>query len=94
MAPLHKMIMLFVAQILLLVSLVNSIPMPQDLEATTEDAVAAAASSNYWVANIKRQGLVAFGNGTDYKVFRNVQDFGAKGMSISTRRDASITNKN
>ncbi|PLB48329.1 exo-beta-1,3-glucanase Exg0 [Aspergillus steynii IBT 23096] len=69
--------MLFVAQILLLVSLVSAIPMPQDLEATTE--VAAAASSNYWVANVKRQGVVAFGNGTDYKVFRNVKDFGAKG---------------
>lgn len=78
MASFHKATMLFVAQILLLVGLVNAFPMPQELEATAE--VATAASSNYWVANIKRQGLVAFGNGTDYKVFRNVQDFGAKGM--------------
>ncbi|KAK1148572.1 hypothetical protein N8T08_009579 [Aspergillus melleus] len=77
MASLYKATMLFVAQILLLVSLVNAIPMPQELEATTQ--VAAAASSNYWVASIKRQGVVAFGNGTDYQVFRNVQDFGAKG---------------
>lgn len=73
--------MLLIAQLLLLVGLASAVPMPEGLEATTE--VAAAASSNFWVANIKRQGLVAFGNGADYKVFRNVRDFGAKGMWYS-----------
>lgn len=38
------------------------------------------AQSNYWVANIKRQGSVAFSpNSTTYPVFRNVRDYGAKG---------------
>lgn len=33
----------------------------------------------YWVAGVKHQGLVAFGNSTEYQVFRNVKEFGAKG---------------
>ncbi|KAF2104320.1 glucan 1,3-beta-glucosidase [Rhizodiscina lignyota] len=37
------------------------------------------ASSSYWLANIKRQGTVAFGSDASYKVFRNVKDYGAKG---------------
>ncbi|KAJ9136814.1 Pectin lyase-like protein [Pleurostoma richardsiae] len=37
-----------------------------------------AASSSYWVASITRQGTAAFG-ATDYKVFRNVKDYGAVG---------------
>ena len=32
-----------------------------------------AAQSNYWLANIQRQGVVAFGNDTRYPVFRNVK---------------------
>lgn len=39
----------------------------------------AAADSSYWVASITRQGTVAYGGAADYQVFRNVQDFGAKG---------------
>lgn len=35
-------------------------------------------TSNYWVANIPRQGKIAFGNQT-YQIFRNVKAFGAKG---------------
>ena len=37
-----------------------------------------AASSSYWLASIERQGISAFGDAT-YKIYRNVQDFGAKG---------------
>lgn len=40
----------------------------------------ASSSSGFWMANIKRQGTVAFGNATDYQIFRNVHDFGATGM--------------
>jgi hypothetical protein len=41
----------------------------------------ALATSNWWVANIARQGSVPYGlpNVTDYTVFRNVKDFGAVG---------------
>ena len=38
-----------------------------------------AASSNYWVANIQRQGAVAFGD-SGFQIYRNVMDFGAKGL--------------
>lgn len=38
-----------------------------------------ATSSSYWVANIDRQGTVPFGNNTQFKVFRNVMDYGATG---------------
>ncbi|KAK3082229.1 hypothetical protein LTS18_010646 [Coniosporium uncinatum] len=38
----------------------------------------AAAESGYWLANIKRQGTVAYGD-SGFKVFRNVKDYGAKG---------------
>lgn len=38
----------------------------------------AATSSSYWLANIKRQGIVAFGD-SSFKIYRNVQDYGAKG---------------
>lgn len=42
------------------------------------DAVGAAASS-WWMSTITRQGTVAFGNQANYKVFRSVKDYGAKG---------------
>ncbi|CAF9937605.1 MAG: hypothetical protein HETSPECPRED_000586 [Heterodermia speciosa] len=42
----------------------------------------AATSSSYWLANIKRQGTVAFGDSA-FKIYRNVQDYGAKGDGIS-----------
>lgn len=45
-------------------------------------ALVARDASDYWVAGVKHQGIVAFGNGTEYQVFRNVKDFGAKGMLL------------
>lgn len=41
-----------------------------------------AVTSSYWLSSIQRQGTVAFGD-SSFKVFRNVQDFGAVGMSSS-----------
>jgi len=38
-----------------------------------------ANSSSYWVANINRQGTVAYGKNANYQIYRNVKDFGAKG---------------
>jgi hypothetical protein len=32
------------------------------------------AQSSYWLANIQRQGVVAFGNDSSYPVFRNVKE--------------------
>ncbi|KNG86511.1 exo-beta-1,3-glucanase Exg0 [Aspergillus nomiae NRRL 13137] len=81
MASLHTTIMLFLAHVLLLLGLpaglVDAVPLGQETGITTN--LAARAGSDYWVGTIKRQGAVAFGNGTDYQVYRNVKDFGAKG---------------
>lgn len=50
-------------------------------------AIASNSTSNstrlaqYWLENIKHQGLSPFNpNASTYQVFRNVKDFGAKGM--------------
>ncbi|KAE8385789.1 hypothetical protein ETB97_001033 [Aspergillus alliaceus] len=81
MAALHTTIMLFLAHVLLLLGLpaglVNAVPVGQDTDVTSY--ITPRAASGYWVGTIKRQGAVAFGNGTDYQIYRNVKDFGAKG---------------
>ena len=46
-------------------------------------ASTAATSSSYWLANIKRQGTVAFGD-SSFKIYRNVKDYGAKGVISNT----------
>ncbi|MCJ1436590.1 hypothetical protein MMC27_005970 [Xylographa pallens] len=59
--------------LLLLVSPVAFVTARPTLQSAT------STSSQYWVANIARQGSVAFGNDTSYAIFRNVMEFGAKG---------------
>ncbi|KAG6009208.1 hypothetical protein E4U21_003061 [Claviceps maximensis] len=39
-------------------------------------------NSNWWMASISRQGKPAFG-GSNFKVFRNVKDYGAKGDGVT-----------
>lgn len=70
---------LLLGQILLvlvgLFSPAAAVPTPQ-----SQTPNPATQASNYWVSSIKRQGIAPFnGGGADYKVFRNVKDFGAKG---------------
>lgn len=48
---------------------------------------AAAASSSYWIANIARNGKVAYGS-SDFQIFRNVKDFGATGDGSTDDTDA------
>ncbi|KAK2616513.1 hypothetical protein QQS21_000556 [Conoideocrella luteorostrata] len=44
--------------------------------------VADNSNSNWWMSSIQRQGKPAFG-GANYKVYRNVKDYGAKGDGSS-----------
>ncbi|CAI7573364.1 unnamed protein product [Penicillium discolor] len=86
MAVLQTSIAIFIAHIFLLLglpaSLVAAVPVAvpvspvNNVLATTQKTTAA---SSYWVADIERQGVVPFAKSTDYKIFRNVKDYGAKG---------------
>lgn len=89
MAVLQTSIAIFIAHILLLLglpaSLVAAVPVAvlvspvNNVLATTQKTTAA---SSYWVADVERQGVVPFAKSTDYKIFRNVKDYGAKGQSF------------
>ncbi|KAJ5126830.1 hypothetical protein N7448_007609 [Penicillium atrosanguineum] len=80
MANFQSSILVFVAHIILLLglptALVGAVPVTPN---TRELAISGRSSSTYWVGDIKRQGTAPFGHGSDYKVYRNVMDFGAKG---------------
>lgn len=77
--------MMFLAHFILILglptALVGAVPVTP---VTNELQVSASkqASSGYWVGDVKRQGVAAFNENADYKVFRNVKEFGAKGMFI------------
>jgi glucan 1,3-beta-glucosidase len=90
MAVLQSSIAIFVAHIFLLLGLPAALvgavpvtvpvtPVKNVLQVATNRKTPAASS--YWVANVKRQGTVPFVKSADYKVFRNVMDFGATGKS-------------
>ncbi|KAJ9487235.1 hypothetical protein VN97_g6079 [Penicillium thymicola] len=86
MAVLQTSIAIFIAHIFLLLGLpaclVAAVPVAvpvspvNNVLATTQKTTAA---SSYWVADVERQGVVPFAKSPDYKIFRNVKDYGAKG---------------
>ncbi len=53
-------------------SLVGAVPTPQA-------GAPSAAADGYWLASIPRNGKVAYGD-SSFQIYRNVKDFGAKGM--------------
>lgn len=59
------------------------------LSSSTNDAaetpiVTAPGDDSYWLEDITHQGVAAFNpNPSGYKVFRNVKEYGARGMLIT-----------
>lgn len=55
---------------------------------------AVAADSTWWFSSITRQGTVAYSGATDFKVFRNVKDYGAVGDGITSypKKNYSVAN--
>ena len=60
------------------------------LSSSTDDAaaktpiVAAPDDESYWMADITHQGVAAFNpNPSGYRVFRNVKEYGARGMFLT-----------
>ncbi|KAI0814551.1 glycoside hydrolase family 55 protein [Xylaria sp. FL0064] len=49
---------------------------------------AAAVSGTYWMGSLARKGTVPWGNDPEYKVFRNVLDYGAIGDGITDDTNA------
>jgi hypothetical protein len=88
MAVLQTSLAIFIAHIILLLglpaSLVAAAPVAVPISPVNNVLVATEkrSASSYWVANVERQGIVPFAKSPDYKIFRNVKDYGAKGQSI------------
>ena len=55
------------------------LPAPSTTPATYSNST--QSSNVYWLSSIARQGSVAFGGSSSYKVYRSVKDYGAKGAS-------------
>lgn len=62
-------------------------------QAPETTSIAAPGDTSYWLADIKHQGVAAFNpNPSGYKVFRNVKDYGAKGiLPLSPIEETSLT---
>jgi hypothetical protein len=64
---------------LLALSAIGSIALASPLAPRNETLEAEARASDWWFGNIERTGRVPFGSNSNYPVFRNVKDYGARG---------------
>ncbi|KAL1610419.1 hypothetical protein SLS60_002086 [Paraconiothyrium brasiliense] len=57
-------------------------PIGHDASSAAEAHLEERQASSYWLETIQKQGRAAFNaNPAAYKVFRNVKDYGAKGIT-------------
>lgn len=75
-----RLALLSASACLLLASFVSGLGTSCSAPLTTGQA---APGEPYWLQNITHQGTSAFNPNTTYQVFRNVQDFGAKGDGVT-----------
>ncbi|KAG6036344.1 hypothetical protein E4U41_005736 [Claviceps citrina] len=59
---------------------ISAAPGPAIQQGGSSEAI--ATGSNWWLANVAKQGKPAFGS-ADFKVYRNVKDYGAKGDGMT-----------
>lgn len=55
----------------------------KSINSTLTPYSSASCTSEYWLADIKHQGIAPFQNDTGYQIFRNVKDYGAIGDGIT-----------
>lgn len=60
---------------------VDELVLATPANSTMHEWLSAEADAPYWLESIAHQGVAAFNPNLSYKVFRNVKDYGAKGMS-------------
>jgi hypothetical protein len=60
----------------------QSNPYPKSPTSTSPPSASQTPSCSYWLEDIKHQGISALNSNTNYTVFRNVKNYGAKGVNI------------
>lgn len=85
MAAFTTIVLFFALRLLFTLDIVGAAPFSN----VTHSNFTRPTASDYWVANIQRRGTVPFNaNPGGYRVFRNVQDFGAAGNGVADDTDA------
>ncbi|KAI4601994.1 hypothetical protein KJ359_010860 [Pestalotiopsis sp. 9143b] len=63
-----------------------------DVGANPGNMTKRAVSGSYWMEHLARKGTVPWGDDPDYRVFRNVVDYGAVGDGVTVSQSIEATN--